>query len=320
MSTEVQSVVMKAMKEYAGNSLATVKDRENLVDTIFKKLNTNNDKFLSAEDKMSSDWKTLFGIDDSTKLTKSALTAKIDDIVDEMSADGIVVENDYSEDYVSSEKQKEINAGAKQSGADLYKLINGNTANYAYSIVNETLEGVNKDNVLEFLNGYYSERGSGNPEGIIEALDDEWDGGAISMDNKKNLATSLLALAEENGLGNNSDCKIIRAILKMYSEGGSQETATDFNHNHRFGYVSDTCSAVGGVLGAVAVAGKVLATAKTGAAAGAAAGGGVFSWATAAIGAVVAVGASFCDRVTDNEDLDAAMNRLRTKLNEKLGK
>lgn len=332
MSTEVQSVVMKAIKEYAGNSLPTDADADKLVNTIFDKLNTNNDNVLSADDKMSSDWKTLFGIDSSTKLSKSDLKAKIDDIVDEMSADGTVVENDYSEDYVSPEKQKEINAGAKQSGADLYDLIDGDTPDYAYSIVNEALEGVNKDNVLDFLNGYYSKRDGdkykifGNHEGIMEALDDEWDGGAISMDNKKNLATSLLALAEENGLGNSKDCKIIKAILKMYSEGGEQETATDFNHNRQINWKGAAAAAgvsTAGVGTAVLssflmnknIGGKIVQGISK-----------VTNWLNIAskrfawvIPSAITLAAA-CDTITDNERLDDAMNRLRADLNKKLGK
>lgn len=305
MSTEIKSIVREEMIRYAQNDEATVKDRDKLVDTIFAKLDTNSDGKLSDKDKINSDWKELFGIDSSVSLTKRALASKLDDVLVEMSikeAEGDVIENDYSESYISPEMQAEINQNAKDTGAELFDLIDGYTANYKYSIVNEILEGVNKDNVLDILEGYYSKRSSANPEGIIEALDDEYDGGAITMENKKNLINSMLELAEENGLGNSVDCRIIRAILKMYDEGGTQETAKTFNHNHQY-------TIAGVVEGAAA-----------GATAGAVVGGGIFSWATAAIGAVGGALGCFVDGKTDNEELDEAINNLRAKLKTKLNR
>ena len=42
MSTDVQSVVMKAINEYAKNSLATDADADKLVNTIFEKITSES--------------------------------------------------------------------------------------------------------------------------------------------------------------------------------------------------------------------------------------------------------------------------------------
>ena len=84
---------------------------------------------------------------------------------------------------------------------------------------------------MALLEGYYIDAGkAGAKEGLLERLDDEYDGGTISMDNKKKIVTSLLEVAEEVGLKDSPEYKKIKSIMNKYEEGHSCEAKNTFNN------------------------------------------------------------------------------------------
>lgn len=188
-------------------------------------------------------------------------------------------------------------------GRKLYKLTDGDTDSHQYNRVNKILEQVDKDNVVQFLNSYNSKK-KYNPnsithtEGIIEMLDDEWDGGAIKMDNKKHLIEAFLEKAKELKLEGTDEYKEIEDILENYQEDGKYANKKTFNHG------------VKGFFGKKST--------YSGAAAGAAI-GSIFGIVGAAVGAVAGglIGGLF-KRRTDNENIDMYMKILLGKMNEKM--
>ena len=131
---------------------------------------------------------------------------------------------------------KKVESKSYQNGKDLVNLIKkDNDATLDYPIVNKYLENVDPDNVMEFLKGVYEVKGLNPIEGIIEHLDDEYDGGIITMDNKKNLIKSLLKVAEDNGFENDADYIKIKTIIDLYDdENNPLSKETTFNNgNHR---------------------------------------------------------------------------------------
>lgn len=94
---------------------------------------------------------------------------------------------------------------ARANGNWVRQAIAGYTEEFDYVTVNKYIssEYLNKDNVVEFLDGYYNNGKRGKIEGIIEHLDDEYDKGEIEFDNKVNIVTSLIERAKEAGVSEN---------------------------------------------------------------------------------------------------------------------
>ena len=106
------------------------------------------------------------------------------------------------DEKVEKRDEKETNVTeqneAKANGKFVGEKLIGYTDSYVYTEVNNKLSELDEDNIVSFLDGYYVDaKRLGKVEGLIEKLDDEYDGGTITMDNKKNIVNSLLTVAEE---------------------------------------------------------------------------------------------------------------------------
>ena len=148
-------------------------------------------------------------------------------------------------------------------GESIFKTINGYTKDEEYSKVSETLDSINKDNVLSFLDGYFKAKdkkflNKQSPEGIIEHLDDENDKGAISMRSKLNLVKSVLELAKANGLDQIPELdKTVETLEKIYNQytTGDLKNASDFDNNKKTtwktaGKYASKGSSIGSCIGA----------------------------------------------------------------------
>ena len=194
---------------------------------------------------------------------------------------------------------------AYAAGNELYHILDGNTDDYMYDRVNEIIdsEHLDKDNVMKILEGFYAAK---SHEGLIEMLDDEWDGGAILMDNKKNIIASLIQHAREKGFGNDADVQNLQRLFKQYTTGNLKD-ATDFNNNGwtKFNHNRGSSIASGFVAGAATgatwglVGGPLAPATSLGGAIG---------------GAIVGAVAGAMDRVTDNEVIDELMKKIYTKI------
>lgn len=131
-----------------------------------------------------------------------------------------------------AEEKIEARRASRADGLSLNTYLTGWSFDNESSIaINDILEGVDKDNIMALLEGYYIDAGkAGAKEGLLERLDDEYDGGTISMDNKKKIVTSLLEVAEEVGLKDSPEYKKIKSIMNKYEEGHSCEAKNTFNN------------------------------------------------------------------------------------------
>lgn len=235
--TSVNNIFNKII-EYAQNDFATESEKKELVTSIFSTLDTDKDKDLDNDDKINDLYKKYFGIEKSGKLTEKDLMQKIDDIAYNISFEE-APDSDYSDDYVTPEKQAELDEKqcvkddlAYTNGYELYNMLDGKTSAIEYQDINIILEDLNKDNIMKFLEGFYSH---GDSEGIIEFLDDEWDGDAISMNGKMNIIKSFLEHAKEKGFDNTIYYKRIERIL----DGYDSETDKNFNTWHILDWTTD---------------------------------------------------------------------------------
>lgn len=303
MGAEVKSVVYDLISKYKKIEEPTVSDSSELIENIFKHLNTNGNDTLDNDDKMNASWKQYFGIDENSSISKSDLENKIDDIACNV-MEGTKIEEDYSYDYRTSEQQQEDNKNAEANGKKLFRVIFKENDAYDYDEVNDLLNSVNKDNVINFIKGYNSAKNNNwlsivNPEGIIEALDDEWDNGAISMDAKRNLVNSLLEAAKAKGLEKDPSYKKIENIMKHYNKDGSLSDKDGFDNR-----ASYSLTAIGG--GALAGAGG-----------GGALGFAVTSWSGgwgAIIGGLIGAAGGATQPTNDSERLDDAITALVEKM------
>ena len=204
---------------------------------------------------------------------------------------------------VTIQKSKET---AKANGKAVAEDLRGWTMGKScYKRVNNSInpKALDKNNIVEFMEGFYDERSFLNPEGLIEFLDDEYDGkNKIEMSNKKNIVNSLLARAIDAGISDNDkDYAAIVKIMNDYKTGGDFEGKKTFNNGglRRFG------RQLTGVAGA-----------SIGTALGLAIIGGPVVWGTAAV-AVLGLVYGACDMTTDNEMLDKHMKSLYKKIKAK---
>lgn len=129
-------------------------------------------------------------------------------------------------------------------GSNVYKWVDGITTDSTlYTKIDTILNKITKTNVIDFLVGYYDARGNYSGDGIIEQLDDEYDGGMITMDGKKNLINAFIAAVKQfpNYINKNdstliADIESLEAILKGYPDNSDKTT---FNNNSFLGYNSD---------------------------------------------------------------------------------
>ena len=293
--------------KYAQNELPTVKERNSLVDSIFEKLDTDKDGKLSEKDGMNDFYKEAFGLDTKTFLTKEQLKNEIGNIAYEMSFidDSELPDSDFSSAYVTPEEAEKIKELGAANGATVYRLINGDTPDHNYTTVNKILEKINKNNVVDFIQGFNVANGA-SPEGLLEYLDDEHDSvNPIKMENKKNIITSLLEVAKEKGLEQDGAYIELQTILVMYNSDGAFAGQEKFNQKMNSNWENickysasgaASCGTIGGFLGA-----------------------GFFSWATATTGAIIGgIGGAitgFFDHNTYNERIDELMNSLCKKIN-----
>ena len=164
------------------------------------------------------------GLDSTISKVESKVTAPESAVTNpsnESDDDSVQEASDEEEDTIS----KEDSENAKTLGEKMAKTLHGYTDNSYYTRVNSILSDINSATVMPFLDGYYEESGN---DGIIETLDTEHDGGAILMENKKNLINALLAKAEECGIdGNKNDnYALLEDMLNKY-EDNEKDT---FNH------------------------------------------------------------------------------------------
>ena len=165
---------------------------------------------------------------DGQKVTKLVKTST-DSIADKEAFDEAKT---IEEEKIAEETEAtEIKEKAKADGKWLATALDGSTDTSTYTYVNEYLASLNKDNIMDFLTGYYIDGKEKNSiEGLIEKLDDEYDDGKILMDNKKKIISSLIAAAEDAGLQNSSNCRELKIFLKTYDKDTDRKTATTFNH------------------------------------------------------------------------------------------
>lgn len=154
-----------------------------------------------------------------------------------------------SAEQIAEESLNRINGVGEDlgSGKKFYRELVDNTSirngepDVVYANINTTLQNINKDNVLTFMNEYYQELigtslrrqnqyNNGNiHEGIMERMDDERDGGGIKMENKLQLVNSFMdmIIAEKDPeLIESQEFKHIHRIYKAYTEGNSTERVT----------------------------------------------------------------------------------------------
>lgn len=240
--TSVNNIFNKII-EYAQNDFATESEKKELVTSIFNTLDTDQDKDLDNDDKINDLYKKYFGIEKSGKLTEKDLMQKIDDIAYNISFEE-APDSDYSDEYVTPEKRAELEKEqrvkddlAYTDGYELYNMLDGPTSGTEYIDINimlEDLKRLNKDNIMKFLEGFYSH---GDSEGIIEFLDDEWEWGSaeISMNGKMNIIKSFLEHAKDKGFDNTIYYKRIERIL----DGYNSETDKNFNTWHILDWTTD---------------------------------------------------------------------------------
>ena len=280
---------------------------KNAMSSLFDEMDNGGvkDGKLSKDDGLTSAYESLFGITDSKSLTKQEFLGQIDTYVNKLGNERATLDNNYrNSDFKAPLSQEE----AYNYGKDVFKMIDGESMDDDYSIVNQYLKKINKNTVLKFLEGYYdTKKANGNiiydhfdDEGIIEHLDDEYDNGEIEMSSKKNIIISLMELAEQEGLTESTNYLKIKNILDK-PDYASTSTNTTFNHNRRVSWKN----AIGG--------GGILAAIGAWAATGTAVGGPL----GAVVGGVIGAASAYYNATTDNEILDRAIQGLYDEIKAK---
>lgn len=198
---------------------------------------------------------------------------------------------------------QENSKSAYADGKDAHDKLNWSTDSKHYTGINSKLSGLNKDTVLTYVQGFYDDKGT-SPEGMIEHLDDEWDGGKITMDSKKNLINSFLEKAKELGFEKDEDYKAIQEIMQYYEPGQEYAESKDFNHTNG-GFFESLGKATGALGGAAGALGALVILSNPGA------------WVIGGSALAGAVIGACCDRRTDNEVIDECMKSLMKKMQEK---
>lgn len=234
-------------------------------------------------------------------------------------ADGTTTQATNPQPQVSAETLK----NSLDSGKKVFDTIDGKTKDDEYANVDSALKAQNKDTIMSFLEGFYS---GDDDEGIIEFLDDEYDGGskekdgAITKEGKLNIIKSLIAYVCSKGYHTDPNLGPVIAQLNEYYEAystGKYKDCYDFGNNTNGNGIGK-----GAAYGAAAGTAAVVATgtaASIGTAVASAAGAGVAagSWAGpigwivgAVAGAIVGCVIGFCSRTTDDETIDNLIKQI----------
>jgi len=202
----------------------------------------------------------------------------------------------------------------KSTGNNAKTLIkameNGN-----YKGINSLFEGLNKNNIVDFLDDYYKQRplikGS---KGLIEFSDDKTD---ITMDNKKKVINSLLSVAETLGMSNVSEYKELHDIYVEYTSGINKNCKNMAGESKQGKSFLTMCEYVGGGAVSGAVVGLEVGTM-----------GGPIGWAGGlVIGGIVGLATSavmYCTETgsfstpSDSKRADELMYALHQKIKARL--
>lgn len=210
-----------------------------------------------------------------------------------------------------NEKDKAKSEEISNAGYTIATGLGGVTRSYVYTEINSALGKLNKKNIMSFLDSYYVDgKRAGKTEGLIEKLDDEYDGGTITMANKTKIVNSLLSLAEEKGLKDSVHYKELKRLITAYQKDTKLSTKKTFNQGGWARLVNGE------------FIGSTLGTAAGGAAAGAATCAAGASWAAGSlaagpIGWAAAIGGvlwGLFDKVTDNEVIDKHLEALYNEI------
>jgi len=175
------------------------------------------------------------------KKTKKATETEDSDEVDEVDETEETPEEKEAKEKKKAERKKRQEEEKEKVRVEMTTsgiALDNNLTGWAWSnessmAINEILAEVDKDNVMNLLTGYYINAGKlGATEGLIERLDDEFDGGKIEMANKKLLINSLLEVAKDVGLETSAHYIKIQAIMKKYEAGHGCENENTFNNGH----------------------------------------------------------------------------------------
>lgn len=305
------SEIKQAMIAYKSNKGV---NRDQLVNKMISILDTNKSGNIDAEDNISDSWKEIFGFstNPTAKFDKATLTRNIDDLANYIIGGDVEI----SEDLPPFNKDNlKIDEGATYGNA-IYKQLKDPSTDGNYKVATSYLECVNKNNVIGFIEGFKAQSGD---DGIMEFMDDEY--GASELKGRARIPAALCELAVEVGVTDSPAYKYVKSAVDGYIEdqgSGWKNSSVPFkNGSHKGGWSG---------AGAGAAAG-----ASTGAAIGTVVGGGVFSWATAGLGALIggvvgAIGggvgltdpmAPFVD--DEAEILDAQMEALVAEIKAKIG-
>lgn len=200
---------------------------------------------------------------------------------------------------------------SKSDGKYIAEKLPGTTDDFIYSNVDTKLRNLNKDNIIDFFDGYYDVRGQGKIEGILELMDDEYDKGQIKIENKKIMINSLLERAVQAGIStSDDDYKAIHELINdKYTS--SFEDKNTFNHGGWSRFGKDWAVKLSQGIGALAVGGYAASLAA--AASVTAAISNPIGWCVAG-GIIIWL---LCDKTTDNEVLDKHMKSLYNKIKAK---
>jgi len=182
-----------------------------------------------------------------------------------------------------------------------YLLKRGKQKGEVTKDVNTYISQTNKDNVLDFLDGYYSD-GKNHVEGLMEKMDDDNKDGQIKIENKLKLIDNVLAKAKELGLEDSKNYQEIVTIRNRYTNNDK-----DFNKTYR------KTSYFNMKQGNVSKWGSVGTGFGTGVALGVGAAlifSGPVGWVVGGVCAIGGAAIGLADRITDNEVLDEKLKAL----------
>lgn len=244
-----------------------------------------------------------------------------------LSSNNITVNGDGNDDgNDDDDKKPETEKTAYQNGVALSNSMRKKRTSPKNRTANDALNTVNSDNVVEFLDGLYSEK----KRNYFERMDKREGKGQIDMDARKNLIKSVLDAAEKAGVDKNSDAyRKLNEIYEEYTEHNKTDK-TDFKSKNTdqatWWNFKDKATAVWTSVGTCAAAGATI-----GGTVGLTCGLGFMSWATGPAGAILGgvVGAVVglftglgIGKTTDAEVVDSCIKELyeKIKMNEQIKK
>ncbi len=302
---EISEIKQMLIDYQSGNGLS----KRDIAERMFNVFDSNGNGKIDARDRMSEPWKNIFGfnIKSDREIDRGKLEAEIDSIANTIVGKGIEI----SEDLPTFPKDRlKIDQGVSYGNA-IYKQLKGWSTDGNYKVATSYLQCVNKNNVIGVIEGFKAQSGD---DGIMEYMDDEK--GASELKGRARIPAALCELAEEVGVTDSPAYKYVKSVIEGYKQA---QGADWMNSSKPFkgGHYWDQ-KVAGAAIGAVGIG----ATVAAGTAIGAACGCGVFSWATAGIGAAVgAVGGwiTSCCQDDEAEMLDAQMEALIAEIKAKIG-